>query len=118
MPRFAVLRHDSPRGLHWDLLLEMGPVLKTWALSQPPESGKELTCEALPDHRLDYLEYEGPLSGDRGTVGRWDYGAYEILRQSESQLVVELAGGKLTGRAVLERSSGDPRQWRFSLAAE
>jgi hypothetical protein len=52
MPRFVILRHDSPRGVHYDLMLEDGDVLKTWALPQPPEAGVEMVCDALPDHRL------------------------------------------------------------------
>lgn len=117
MPRFAVLQHDSPRGLHWDLLLEMGPVLKTWALPQPPESGVEMTCAALPDHRLEYLDYEGPVSDDRGSVARWDRGTYRTHRQSDRQLMVELTGEKLSGRATLSQLAEQPGSWRFSFAA-
>jgi hypothetical protein len=118
MPRFAVLRHDSPQRLHWDFLLEMGNTLKTWALPQAPESGAEMTCKALPDHRLAYLEYEGPVSGQRGSVTRWDQGTYRILRQSDSELAVELAGQKLAGQVILERSPQGADRWTFSLAAE
>lgn len=115
MPRFVILRHDSPRGLHFDFLLEMGQALKTWALPQPPESGIEMTCEVLPDHRLAYLDYEGPVSGDRGSVTRWDRGTYEIQRQNDTGLVIELSGEKLIGRATLEPSPEDPKRWRFSF---
>ncbi|MHC4180744.1 MAG: DNA polymerase ligase N-terminal domain-containing protein [Planctomycetota bacterium] len=117
MPRFAVLRHESPRGVHWDFLLEMGPVLKTWALPQPPESGVEMSCAALPDHRLTYLEYEGPVSGDRGSVARWDRGTYRVDRRSDRELVVELSGEKLSGRATLSRPAEQSGSWRFSFAA-
>jgi len=117
MSRFAVLRHDSPRGLHWDLLLEMGETLKTWALSQPPTAAVEIACEALPDHRLAWLDYEGPVSGDRGWVVRWDQGTYQIERQSEEELIVVLAGQWLVGRASLRRVPDQPGQWRFVLAA-
>ena len=116
--RHAAVRHDSPEELHFDLLLEMGKTLKTWALPQAPESGVEMACEALPDHRPMYLDYEGPVSGDRGSVTRWDRGTYRILRQSDRQLVVRLAGEKLTGRVVLEMTSEDPKRWRFSFTAE
>ena len=37
-----------------------------------PAPGVEMIAEALGDHRLDYLDYEGPVSGDRGLVSRWD----------------------------------------------
>ncbi|MEE8450764.1 MAG: DNA polymerase ligase N-terminal domain-containing protein [Thermoguttaceae bacterium] len=117
MARFAVLRHDAPGGLHFDLLLEMGSVLKTWALPQPP-GPVEMTCEALSDHRPVYLGYEGPVSGDRGSVDRWDGGTCEVLHQSDRELVVRLAGEKLVGRAVLERMGEDPRQWRITYTAE
>ena len=117
MPRFAVLRHDSPRGVHWDFLLEMGPVLKTWALPQPPEPGVEMACEALPDHRLAYLDYEGSVPGGRGSVARWDRGTYQTDRQSDRELVVELSGEKLSGRATLSSLAEQPGSWQFSLAA-
>ena len=117
MPRYAILRHDSPRGVHWDFLLEMGPALKTWALPRPPEPGVEMTCEALADHRLDYLDYEGPVSDDRGSVARWDRGTYRVDRRSDRELVVDLSGEKLSGRAALSRLPEPPEGWRFSFAA-
>jgi hypothetical protein len=117
MPRFAILRHDSPRGTHWDFLLEMGPALRTWALPQPPGHGAEMICEALPDHRLAYLDYEGPVSGERGSVARWDRGTYEVCRQDDRELVVELYGEKLSGQAVLTRVPDKPGQWQFSFVA-
>ena len=95
MPRFVILRHDSPQGVHFDLMLEAGEVLKTWSLPQPPEPGVEMACNSLPDHRLLYLDYEGPISGDRGSVSRWDRGTYCIERQDEREWIVELAGNRI-----------------------
>ena len=118
MPRCAVLIHDSPRGLHYDLLLETGDVLRTWALPQAPDATAEMTREALPDHRLHYLEYEGPVSDRRGTVTRWDTGTYELRRLDKDELTVELAGEKLAGQALLKRSAADPQSWRFSFRRE
>jgi hypothetical protein len=117
MCRFAVLCHDSPRGVHWDFLLEMGAGLRTWALPQPPESGVEMVCRALPDHRLVYLDYEGPVSGERGSVRRWERGTYRLDRQSDRELTVELSGEKLSGRAVLRKLPGESGRWRFSFTA-
>ena len=92
MPRFALLIHDSPRGLHYDFFLEDGEVLKTWALPHLPEPGCEIPCEALADHRPLYLDYEGPISGGRGTVARWDQGTYSIELWTDDEIIVELAG--------------------------
>ena len=115
MARFVVLRHDSPRGLHWDFMLEVGPALRTWALSRLPEPGEEVECESLPDHRPAYLDYEGPVSEGRGTVVRWDAGTFEIRSESEVELVVELHGWRLTGPVRLRRASDSSAGWRFCI---
>ena len=114
MPRFAVLIHDSPRVLHYDFFLEAGKVLKTWSLPRLPEPGREVPCDALPDHRPIYLEYEGPISGGRGTVARWDQGTYSVEVWSDDEIVVQIAGDKIAGRVGLWLRSG---QWRFKWAA-
>ncbi len=117
MPRFAVLIHDSPRGLHYDFFLEAGDVLKTWALPQLPAPGVETECEALDDHRLTYLDYEGPISGGRGTVARWDRGAYRAETWADDEVVVVLSGEKLAARVTLRRRSDQTAQWVLRCAA-
>src|ERR1700722_15436128 len=101
MPRFALLIHDHPRGLHYDFFLEAGEVLKTWALPRLPEPGLEIPCEALADHRPLYLDYEGPISEGRGTVTLWDQGEYAVERWAEGQIDVLLAGSKIAGSIEL-----------------
>jgi len=34
MDRFVILEHDRD-GIHWDLMLERGEVLRTWAIDAP-----------------------------------------------------------------------------------
>jgi hypothetical protein len=116
VPRFVILRHDSPRGEHFDFMLEAGDVLKTWALPRPPEIGGEMQCEALADHRRAYLDYEGPVSGQRGAVTRWDYGTYTIERHSDAEWIVDIIGDRLTGKATLWCAPDDTSRWRFSLS--
>ncbi len=117
MPRFVVLEHDGPRGLHWDFMLETGEVLATWALPQPPDAGSDLSAESLPDHRPAYLDYEGPVSGDRGSVVQWDSGTYELRRRSGSGWTVSLQGKRLRGTAIVMQSHG-PTSWRFAFQPE
>jgi hypothetical protein len=112
MPRFVILQHDSPRGAHFDLMLEAGKALKTWALPQPPQQDVEMPCEALADHRLAYLDYEGPISGGRGSVTCYDRGTYTLDSQNDAQWVVDLVGVRLRGRATLRCVAG---QWRLSV---
>jgi hypothetical protein len=114
MPRFVLLQHDSPRGLHFDLMLEAGESLNTWALPQLPQPGVEIPCEALADHRLAYLDYEGPIAGDRGSVARYDHGVYTVQRQNDALWIVDLLGENLSGRATLRRISAESGHWRMS----
>lgn len=117
MARFAILRHEMPpgprAGVHWDLMLERGGVLRTWALAEEPAPQKEIAADALGDHRLAYLEYEGPVSGDRGVVSRWDGGEYECQAESADEIVVRLVGGKMNGTARVRRRTKGSEQWLF-----
>jgi hypothetical protein len=116
--RFVILEHASPRGLHWDLMLQTGEVLATWALAEPPRTGATIAAEALPDHRPFYLDYEGPISGGRGAVARWDQGTYEFEAREPDRIVFQLRGEKLTGRATLVRSAESPAAWQFSFTRQ
>jgi hypothetical protein len=116
VPRFVILRHDSPRGAHFDFMLEAAGALKTWSLPRPPEIGVEMQGEALTDHRIEYLDYEGTVSGDRGTVAQWDYGTYSLERQSDAEWVVQLCGRKFSGRASLFRLEPASSGWRVLFA--
>jgi hypothetical protein len=115
MPQFVILKHDDPRGIHYDFMLEAGGVLKTWALPQPPVDGLCIECQALGDHRAAYLDYEGPLSGGRGSVTRWDRGTYDIVEQNETLLVVRIAGEKAVGNATFCAIAGRANLWQFSF---
>jgi len=101
MPRFSILEHDHPHR-HWDLLLESGAVLRSWRLSAPPGAAADLTAEATPDHRLLYLDYEGPVSGGRGHVTRWDAGSFAWLEDGSDRVAVRLCGVRVRGVLVVE----------------
>jgi hypothetical protein len=113
MPRFVVLEHDYPER-HWDFMLEAGDVLRTWRLAAPPQPGTPVVAEASFDHRLLYLDYEGPVSGNRGRVTPWDRGTYEEEEETTAPLVVvRLHGKRLDGKVTLQRDvSGN---WLFLL---
>lgn len=116
MPRFVVLEH-AWNGIHWDFMLEVGGSLRTWALESPIEPNRDIAARALGDHRLAYLDYEGPISGDRGTVQRRDRGDYELLGECPDEVRVKLRGGQIRGLAVLRREigAGGSSSWVFRL---
>ena len=111
MPRFVILEHtgsaDYKPGVHWDLMLEAEDGLRTWELEAPPREGSSVRAAELGVHRLDYLDYEGPVSGNRGSVRRWDSGPFEVL--SETSTVIELAIQRSKTRRT---DDGSPRSRR------
>jgi hypothetical protein len=94
-------------------------VLRTWRLAELPAVGARVTAELLGDHRLAYLDYEGPVSGGRGSVSRWDGGTYEVSEDgalmSGDRVTAHLHGQRLCGRLELVRDSG--ANWLGKLEA-
>jgi hypothetical protein len=114
-PRFVLLEHtcETP---HFDFMLEAGGRLMTWRLAHPPVPGQEQEAERIGNHRLLYLDYEGPLSGGRGHVRRWDHGTF-AGEVNDSPIRIQLRGAKLQGQVVLEQADGDRWLLRFGKIA-
>ena len=102
MPRFAILAHDHPVP-HWDLFLEAGPVLRAWRILAPFPAGGVVAAEPTGDHRQLYLDYEGPVSGGRGTVTRVDAGSFTWDADEPDRLVVRLNGARFVGTLMIRR---------------
>ena len=87
------------RGSHFDLMLEAEHSLWTWAVEKwPLETGEGVPALKLPDHRLAYLEYEGPVSGNRGIVSQRDRGIYRIITEDATELSVLVTSQHWSGR--------------------
>ena len=116
--RFVVLEHRNHDGVHWDLMIETEPngLLRTWAIDQEIIRDQVLTARALPDHRRSYLDYEGPISGERGEVKRWDEGTCLVLARDEAEVLLTFRGSQLDGSVSLRRIVGEPdsgSSWLF-----
>jgi DNA ligase D-like protein (predicted 3'-phosphoesterase) len=127
--RFVIQKHAAS-SLHYDLRLEVGGVLRSWAVPKGPSTDpreRRLAIET-EDHPVDYLDFEGVIPEDEygaGTVLVWDRGTYRNLRGEkghsgasmeaslEDGLVeVWLEGEKLRGGYVLKRTdAGDKPRW-------
>jgi hypothetical protein len=103
MPRFAILDHDYPAA-HWDLFLESGDSLHSWRLLAPLQPGITVPAEPTGDHRLLYLDYEGPVPGDRGTVVGVDRGTFAPEGDDPELVSIRLAGQRFVGRITLWRT--------------
>lgn len=112
---FVILHHRLDSGEHWDLMLERGEVLLTWQLLREPVNRESLPIPAshIGDHRKAYLDYEGPLTGNRGTVRRVDSGSLDIIEDTAQGLRIVLTGKRLCGSFTL-RSQAEG--WSFETA--
>ncbi|AYD04747.1 DNA ligase D [Neorhizobium sp. NCHU2750] len=118
---FVIQKHDATR-LHYDFRLEMGGVLKSWAVTRGPSLDPEERRLAVhvEDHPLDYGEFEGIIPKGQyggGTVIVWDRGTWAPIGDAKKgyrkgHLEFELHGEKLKGRWHLVRMHGKPEERR------
>lgn len=99
MPRFVIHAHDWPTP-HFDLMFEDGLSLLTWRLACEPSMNCEISAEQIANHRIEYLDDEGPVSGDRGTVVRWDSGTFDWAERNEGRMTIRLHGLILEAHAT------------------
>jgi bifunctional non-homologous end joining protein LigD len=123
--QFVVQKHDASR-LHYDFRLELGGVLKSWAVPKGPSlnpSEKRLAM-LVEDHPFDYKNFEGTIPEGNygaGTVIIWDEGTYEPVedvgnkKEQEKYLTqafhkgsvkIRLFGKKLQGEFALVQTKG------------
>ena len=111
--RFVVQQHDATT-LHFDLRIQVGDVLRSWAVPKGPSLDPAVRRLAVPveDHTLAAGDFEGVHEGQArgsGAVIIWDEGPAEIVRDEPGHMSVVLQGSKLSGGFALTRT-GD-RRW-------
>lgn len=88
-------------------------MLRAWKLDEPPRADAALPCHSAPDHRLVYLDYEGPLTDQRGWVARWDWGTYQLDLETPTELRLAMDGHRLQGKVHIWRNSPADNQWQM-----
>lgn len=117
--RFVIHEHHASR-LHFDLRLEIGGVLKSWAVpkgvSMNP-ADKRLAV-AVPDHSLGYIDFEGILAEGTYGAGRvaiWDSGEFGTenpnAQMAKGKLVFTFHGAKLKGEFTLLKFYNHEKNW-------
>ena len=109
--RFVIQEHHARR-LHWDLRLEHGGVLASWALPRgiPDDPGQDRLAVRTEDHPLSYLDFEGLIPKGEYGAGEmtiWDRGTYEAEKFEAGKVVLRLAGDRVSGRYAIFRTRGD-----------
>lgn len=120
MARYVVQLHDATT-LHFDLRLEIGGVLRSWAVPKGPSLDPAERRLAVPveDHTIEAGEFEGVHEGARrgsGAVVIWDEGTVDVLRDDPGHLSFAVRGRKLAGRFGLTRTG--ERTWLLVKAAD
>jgi len=111
--RFVVQLHDATT-LHYDLRIQAGDVLRSWAVPKGPSLDPAVRRLAVPveDHSLEAGDFEGVHEGQRrgsGAVIIWDEGAADVVRDEPGHLAFAAHGRKLSGGFALTRTG--PRRW-------
>jgi DNA ligase D-like protein (predicted 3'-phosphoesterase) len=111
--RFVVQLHDATT-LHFDLRIQAGEVLRSWAVPKGPSLDSAVRRLAVPveDHDLSAGDFEGVHEGQArgsGAVIIWDEGRAEITRDEPGHLSFTLYGRKLAGGFGLTRTG--QRRW-------
>ena len=129
MFRFVVQRHDASR-LHYDFRLELGGVLKSWAVPKGPSmnpADKRLAV-MVEDHPVGYITFKGKIPAGNygaGTVDIWDEGVFipvdkdsipiterqALTALKNGELKFFLKGGVIEGGFVLVRLKKDEKNW-------
>jgi bifunctional non-homologous end joining protein LigD len=122
--RFVIQKHAARR-LHYDFRLELGGVLKSWAVARGPslDPAQKRLAIHVEDHPIDYGDFEGVIPKGEyggGTVMIWDRGVWRpegdpAKSYAKGDLKFELDGEKLKGRWHLIRMKPRPgekkEQW-------
>ncbi|MGE5408967.1 MAG: DNA polymerase ligase N-terminal domain-containing protein [Syntrophothermus sp.] len=114
-----VVREHAATSRHFDLRLEVGGAMRSWALPKGPSldpAAKRLALE-MPDHDLAGRELEGRT--EEGAAIVWDRGRYEQGGRvpwpeaiERGHAVFVLHGEKLRGGFALQRTRpGERAQW-------
>jgi bifunctional non-homologous end joining protein LigD len=111
--RFVVQLHDAT-ALHYDLRIQVGDVLRSWAVPKGPSLDPAVRRLAVPveDHSLEAGDFEGVHEGQArgsGAVIIWDGGPADIVRDEPGHLSFNVQGQKLSGGFALTRTG--PRRW-------
>lgn len=81
---FVIQQHHATQ-MHFDFRIQVGSVLKSWAIPKGPSTNPRIKRLAAltEDHPLDYARFEGiiPTGYGAGTVIVWDTGTYENLNR-------------------------------------
>ena len=125
--RFVIQKHTKGKDIHWDFMLELGGILRTYRLNKAPNEALHLAVNATKifDHPLKFLTYQGPVNKGRGNVSITESGTYKMVHQAHpvrdpkekvsngahNRIELDLNGKILKGKFTLTHIEGN--NWQF-----
>jgi DNA ligase D-like protein (predicted ligase)/DNA ligase D-like protein (predicted 3'-phosphoesterase) len=120
-PVFVIQKHKARR-LHYDLRLEIGGTMKSWAVPEGPclDTKVRRFAKQTEDHPLEYADFEGVIPDGNYGAGPmiiWDRGTFVTVAEdaeaaiAAGELKFRLVGEKLRGGWTLVRLPQDPTDW-------
>ncbi|MFK7788663.1 MAG: hypothetical protein AB8C95_04090 [Phycisphaeraceae bacterium] len=115
----AIIEHTTPDGVHHDWLIEdptlQNPKAKnarlwTARVAPPPHEWakiKRFDLTVIPPHRRIYLDYQGPVSGNRGRVQRRAKGSCYAKLWTADRIVMSMQCDAVELDLDLIRQAGD-----------
>jgi bifunctional non-homologous end joining protein LigD len=134
-PLIFVVQKHAARQLHYDFRLEVGGVLKSWAVAKGPslDTGTKRLAVMVEDHPLEYAGFEGTIPEGQyggGQVIIWDRGTYspdedgelhfedrneaeKLMRKglTAGKLSITLRGEKMKGSWTLVKMQKSENNW-------
>jgi DNA ligase D-like protein (predicted ligase)/DNA ligase D-like protein (predicted 3'-phosphoesterase) len=101
--RFVIQKHAADRaGLHYDLRLERGGTLVSWAVRKglPTVPGEKHFAAKTEDHPLEYLDFEAKIPKGEyggGEMRVFDRGTYEAPEWEPGKMTIKLHGERVRG---------------------
>ncbi|MEV8505120.1 DNA polymerase ligase N-terminal domain-containing protein [Actinoplanes sp. NPDC051475] len=111
--RFVIQQHHA-RSLHWDVRLERGGVLVSFAVPRglPRDRARNNLAKHTEDHPLEYLDFHGEIPAGEYGGGHMiihDHGTYEADKWRDDEIGVTFHGDRTSGRYVFFQTGG--RDW-------
>jgi len=109
--RFVIQEHHARR-LHWDLRLEHGGTLVSFALPRgvPQDPKQNRLAVHTEDHPLEYLEFQGDIPAGEYGAGKmriWDRGTFEAEKFRDDEVIAVFDGERMKGKYALFQTKGD-----------
>ena len=116
---YSIIKHTlSDYTFHYDFLIKKNDILQCWQFSSIAniEIGELIFCKKIFDHRLKYLNYQGPISNNRGKVQIIQNGFLEIIIQEDNLVRFRIDSELLNGNFEIRKIQSEA--WEFKKLSD